>query len=145
VQKTCGYFVIHECRENNKARCITKYKYFILCLVCCLVYPICLGCTAFLTRRIYGQSIQRKMNSEFSALNAINALYEICTSYHNTCNTWEDCNYYLLLHIYIYHFHSLIKLYKHILQIIMSYINKSFYDLSYYDPKLPYISTCIHV
>jgi len=39
------------------------------------------------------------MQIEFSALNAINALHEICASCHNICNTWEDYNYYLLLHI----------------------------------------------
>jgi len=44
-----------------------------LCLVCCLVYPICLEYMAFLASGIYAQSIQ-SVQIEFSALNAINAL-----------------------------------------------------------------------
>ena len=67
----------------------------------------------FLIGGIYAQSIQNAQ-IEFSALNTINALHEICTSCHYTCNTslWEDCNYYLLFHIHIYHSYSIIKLYK---------------------------------
>jgi len=45
----------------------------ILCLVRCLVYPICLGYMAFLTGRIYAQSIQ-SAQIDFSALNTINGL-----------------------------------------------------------------------
>jgi len=48
----------------------------ILRLVCCFVYPICLGYMAFLAGGIYAQSIQ-DAQIEFSILNVINALYEI--------------------------------------------------------------------
>jgi len=84
----------------NKIQVLCSY---ILCLVCCLVYPTCLGYVAFLIRfnRI-AQNIQ-SAQIESSELNTINALHEICTSCHNTCNTSEKILIiiisYLLLHL----------------------------------------------
>ena len=70
----------------------------ILCLDCCLVYPICLGYTTFLASGIYAQSAQ----IEFSALNSINALYGICTSCHNTCNICRKIVMIIYYFIYIF-------------------------------------------
>jgi len=70
-----SYFVIYECR--GIAYCIIQvFCSCILCLVCCLVYPTCLGYTAFLTGGIYAQSIQ-SAQIEFSAQYTTNALHVV--------------------------------------------------------------------
>ena len=80
--------------------------FHILCLACCLVYPTYLRYTVFLAVEIYTQCIQ-STQIKFSALNAINALHEICTSCHNVYNICrKEYNYYLLFHIYHSYFLS---------------------------------------
>jgi len=92
----------------NKIQVLCSY---ILSLVCsCISHLFGIYGIFFNTWDLY-PNIQ-SAQIEFSALNTINVLHEICTSCHNnTCNTWEDCSYYFLLfHIYIYNSYSLIKL-----------------------------------
>jgi len=69
--------------------------------VCYLEYPICLGYMAFLTGGIYTQSLQ-SAQIEFSALNTINALHEICTSCHNACSISEKIVIIFYYFIYIF-------------------------------------------
>ena len=77
-------------------------KIQVLCFhIFCIVYSTCLGYAALLASGIYAQSIQ-SAQIEFSALNAINVLYEICTSCHNTCNICRKIVIIIYYFIYIF-------------------------------------------